>query len=713
MTLRTNCLDIQFPQEDTGVATTVRFDFAALTLIIPEAPSRTFRSVEMEVTCRGTEISATSLTAWLLGIKLGAVAFNDVTTTSTIGNTGEQQTFIFTRDVTAYFVSNFGTLNEQTCQIGVTPTGPGINNITARLRITYEYDDTEVKDTGTATAGAAATLTDSGKAWTTDDKKHWFVKITGGTGSGQVRKIASNTATVLTVTPNWTTNPDTSSVYQILLGRVKTVAIPLDGYAGTLTTSLVEIGTNQVPNLSTYCPEADITFLNVCFEVTTNEVSSAATDYELQLALDAEGADSDGLHESALISGNWYRRLWVRNDMTTTAVHAFKAASSVGTQHNLLSAVLFVTYLYNHADSTTILNSLTLIMPKQSDGWFGGTASGDAQRYEMTFYVEEPATIALLQSGVQIHFVDHNIITGINVRVGGQTYRAYTHASGSVNAGAHVLGQRFDSGGLQGSGLTLVRGKNTLVVDVYRTTTGSGAFGSPQGLRVFLNYSSGKHASGVGVHAHTTHWAYEDFGTETGGPVWQALSASKAPIIPESDFFNVNQGIYAQIMHGNAACAVSIDAEVKSGEGAGDGWLCCASADQISDAELSVYLVYDSFPPVWQRWSSDPDTSRMVIETARVMRASLSNVGRIGWGMYLTYHSIPFTVAGTLAGYSGDGSGITVDIHKDDTDEKLVAATTAAGGGYTATWFDNTENVYAQARQDSTHLGRSDAGAAS
>jgi hypothetical protein len=68
---------------------------------------------------------------------------------------------------------------------------------------------------GTATAGAAATLTNSGKAWATNQWANFQVRIVSGTGAGQIRTINSNTGTVLTVSANWATNPDATSVYVI------------------------------------------------------------------------------------------------------------------------------------------------------------------------------------------------------------------------------------------------------------------------------------------------------------------------------------------------------------------------------------------------------------------------------------------------------------------------------------------------------------------
>lgn len=67
---------------------------------------------------------------------------------------------------------------------------------------------------GTASAGAATTLTDSTMAWPVNGWANAQVRIISGTGKGQIRTIASNTATALTVAA-WTVNPDATSVYRI------------------------------------------------------------------------------------------------------------------------------------------------------------------------------------------------------------------------------------------------------------------------------------------------------------------------------------------------------------------------------------------------------------------------------------------------------------------------------------------------------------------
>ena len=67
----------------------------------------------------------------------------------------------------------------------------------------------------TATAGAATTLADSVKNWPVNGWTNSQVRIISGTGAGQIRLIASNTANVLTVSAAWTINPDATSVYRI------------------------------------------------------------------------------------------------------------------------------------------------------------------------------------------------------------------------------------------------------------------------------------------------------------------------------------------------------------------------------------------------------------------------------------------------------------------------------------------------------------------
>ena len=77
---------------------------------------------------------------------------------------------------------------------------------------TASYD---VIATGTATSASVSTLVNNTKTWTVNQWANYQVRITAGTGIGQVRNIASNTATALTVSANWTVTPDATTVYEL------------------------------------------------------------------------------------------------------------------------------------------------------------------------------------------------------------------------------------------------------------------------------------------------------------------------------------------------------------------------------------------------------------------------------------------------------------------------------------------------------------------
>jgi hypothetical protein len=99
--------------------------------------------------------------------------------------------------------------------------------------------------TGTATAGAATTLTNSGATWGTNQLVGAVCKITGGTGSGQTKIIKSNTLTVLTFYGNWHTTPDNTSTYAIYVGTPSETGIATAGSTTTLTQSSASWVTNM------------------------------------------------------------------------------------------------------------------------------------------------------------------------------------------------------------------------------------------------------------------------------------------------------------------------------------------------------------------------------------------------------------------------------------------------------------------------------------
>lgn len=67
-----------------------------------------------------------------------------------------------------------------------------------------------------ATTATSTTIGDSTAAWVPNSFAGSIVEITTGTGAGQTRRVVSNTATVMTVSPAFTSTPDTTSDFEVM-----------------------------------------------------------------------------------------------------------------------------------------------------------------------------------------------------------------------------------------------------------------------------------------------------------------------------------------------------------------------------------------------------------------------------------------------------------------------------------------------------------------
>lgn len=627
MALRTKTIEYAFPSRTTSVASATRYDWSAITLYIPETSSRTFRSVILEIGIRGNETVAASITAWLLGIKLGAAAFSDVTTTLTLTNSGDQQSHVFTRDVTSYFTTNFGAGSSQTCQAGVTITGIATVPAYAKLIITYEYDD------------SAATT------------------------------------------------------------RVKTVRIPLESNTAQLTATLASIGSNQIPALDTFLPEASKVYREVWFESYYNDGGNSTTSFALALALDAEAEVTRGSLQQTLNTAVFGKDIWVRNDMTTNAVHDFKARSNaVASRFSLLSVVLYVTYEYNHSTSTSIINSL--VMPFADDcGFVGNTTAADKSRFARMVRIEEPGTITMVQSGC-LCFCIHSGTVNLSLLAGAQTARTYALTAGSTQSGPYAVAHRIDSGSGGGAWGTLARGRNTINFDRYSDAVGAG---SNFGALLFLNYTSGKHTDGDGAHNHSTCWSLFDMNNAMS--TQRDISAPNRLFnIPETSYYIT--GLSTELIGTVLASGTfggCFEAELGSGEGAQAGWDTLQSWTYISDAEVGVLWMIAASRDNFNRWTGSPE-GLMDIETTRQYRVCNPDAIDVGGRSWLTYHSIATTVSGTISG-SGGGT-VNLELH-DYNGNKILSTSRVGDGAYSFTWLDDVDNVYVTAYESAIYKGMS------
>lgn len=636
MATRQKTIVYAFPM-DTGTSTDATVtNLTQITVYIPETVIA-FRSVFVELGFQDC-ITATggTITEHRCGLRLGAAGYTTITELDDIGNSGENMAGVIGPfDFTSHFTTNW-TGTSMTCDVQYyfdqsTGTTQGMRNVTAKLYVTYEYDD----DTG--------------------------VNAT----------------------------------------QIKTVRIPLESLVGALsTTTNSEIGTNQIPQLTGggILPENSVVVRDYFFVIESNEAVNSATDFTVSANIDSGTATTFATQEAGLASGRFCR--WIYKPASvpaTSSVHAFQLwATTARVNHAVIT--MYVTYEFDAAATTRVLNSI--LIPIEIATPLGVNVAAEASRFTREIFIEDPGTITLRQSAFRIHFNCAAAVSGLAWRAGGQSFRTYTHV-GAVVCGMFCLQQRIDSGGAQGAGVTLARGLNAITIDGFATDT-TDQVTNISGL-VVLNYESDVGSGGIGQNTHTVLQRLLSWDAALTDRVRVAWAAS----IPESDYWISASGFCFIQWLQTAGAAVTFDVEVLGGESKGDGYVDIYADAYQSDNERSCSIVWMRGRDVFKRHPDDADPDRLDMETSRDYR--LFTTTGCGNGIFaaITYHSFTWPVSGTVSGYDGDGSGIAVDIHRSDNGERVLMLTTAIGGTFSGTWHDNTVPLYAVAREDDTHVGRS------
>ena len=478
--------------------------------------------------------------------------------------------------------------------------------------------------------------------------------------------------------------------------HVKTVMIPLDAPVGAIATVATTYDT--IPALDTYLPEASKVYRNIHVVIQGNEARTGAitTDHTMTLRVGAASVTT-GNYEGALSSDRWIRYIWELTSAypSTAATQTWQPTATVA-RFNHFQAYLVVTYEFNATTSTSIMNSV--VLPLDIASPMGGTTSSDYQRKSRDFWIQEPATITTNRIAFFVFWNQVSNIAGLNMRIGTGAFVTYTdNASGAV-CGCNGAMVRNDSA------FTLVRGKNSLNFDVYRTSTSDLGF-SISGFFI-INYTSGKATAGVGAHNHTVCWGLQQNGTAAAASVYTITAT--APVIPETEHFFNSLGLRQVPIFLNNIASIAVFVERLAAEG-GIEWESVYHEGTHME-ENGIYYIFSQMLEHFKRWVGDPDTTRMDIETARRYRIITFSSGSLAnlWHsmcMMFTYHSISYSVTGDITGSAG--GTVNIALHDNTTGEKLRTTSRVGNGSYTLTWFDNTANVYTSAYEDGTHLGRS------
>lgn len=224
-----------------------------------------------------------------------------------------------------------------------------------RVDANHEYDS------GTATSGTSTTIANTTKAYTVDALIGRAVFIHTGTGSGQMRVVKSNTATVITVYGTFDTTPDSTSQYSVCANFEDLYQADLAGGWGVVTRAGIH---TYAFNSYLDIQAASFADFNTCVEFQHDMIfytSQAHTNryrlylgYRLPLIYSLEKAIWGNMIISNRESAVDSRDCGIR----VSTQYAFLAGNKFILRHDypLISTVSFIRMWFNNSGSTDIDN---------------------------------------------------------------------------------------------------------------------------------------------------------------------------------------------------------------------------------------------------------------------------------------------------------------------------------------------------------------------
>lgn len=644
----------------SALGTSTRHDFvgqdgAALTIYIPETNGRIFRSVIAETTWRHGAAATANIRDYRLGIKLGAVAFNDRDyDQAASAHTSDHECSTFMRDVTEYFNTNFGSGASQTCQVGWVVAGATttVQNFTCVLYITYEYDDSY-----------APTLI----------KTVQFL-IQSYAGGGFVSSFP-------------------------------TTAFNEIGNDGTCGRSA------QIPALDTVLPETGKVYRNTFIEFLGNDEGLSTVDFSASVLFKRDVLTISGSNRCILdqtsTTATWYKDVmpYRTTDVSPTASHSLFVASSLRERFSSLGAILNVTYEFT-GSSTKTMNSVMLFPTNKSDILIPlYSTSPDVTTFK--FFVPEPSPSAgTFGSGIVLYHNKSDLASGSLLLVAPEleeVTRTYGY-SGSAESGGSVIINRFDDNGATEFGWKLTPGMNYLHLTMSQTRQLDINISY---LYAIVNYTSSIASSGIGTHNRTVcHAIAEQVGTgvtdaalEYTRFIQQSASLPATGNLDDRWYLN-NLGFEVAQRTSDKYAGVSLSVINNNRPMLLDNILNYSS----NNAEMCTRFFGLEATSFYNRNSAEsgglnPNSSYTY--NVRFAGPGFSTIKR-----WTTFNSVTFTLTGSVVGYTGSPAGIPVEIWNNETDKLECLTYTNAHGAYTGSVF-NTGSYFAVALQSGSYRGRS------
>jgi hypothetical protein len=655
MAITTKTIEYAFGTYNQIIADNTSFSFGTHTIYIPETTNRKFRSCILEVFFHDNAVLSTSnLTSRTVTLSLGGTnaTFVDASTDT---STGENMSFLYSYDFTRHFNDFFGTGSNQTVNIN----------------ITYDYSQAS-----TSTINACAKLI---------------------------------------ITYEHETNGATT--------QIKTVRIPLDALPNNRLNSstLQSIGT--IPIISDWLPESSKTIRDCFLTTEGNTINTGQGQQSWALGCSITGGVplSGGNGISPLLTALYTRHIFsfsgnsIFNTGAANTLIQFITGVPVGSgiqfRYVPLNNLLTITYEYNESNSNRILNSLSYLYDINTI--VGTNVVGSGFALQKNINIQESG-INFINSAVRINFCHQ--LSAAKLSVGVNNYNPINYAldAGSAVAGGYNLMYRLDSGNMNGTQNIFTnwdRGSNQLTITGSVSGTVGGGTIYPQAMHavIYLNYISDKHPSGSHRHAHTI---IDSIYTASGVQALNTYLRNRSGLMlnDTSPYYINNLAIHGIATASSAATSFSelfvknIDTDVVP-----MGWTPILNEANNALSEMQTYYIGQNIGDLFKRYDEQPEEGyKLKFNTTREF---LSYKGYVNpkniYYIYNTYHTINSLISGNLINYSGNGSGVTVNVMSSSDNKLLRTIISQNNGIFTGIWYDNTTSLYTTAIQNESYLGRS------
>lgn len=463
---------------------------------------------------------------------------------------------------------------------------------------------------------------------------------------------------------------------------IKTVNIPLNSQLGNITNTLTTFDT--IPALNDYLPEAGKVVRDCYIKLIGNNIAENVTTAQIGIQIDSDDVNYSNVLENSLLSSTMDKFIINCSSMNISAGHDLKIGlrGPLNVEYSNLSAEMVVTYEYDLANSSRVMNSIILPYNITTQGLRPSVEIEDAEIISGDFYIQEPASISGARVGLYGYYTD----TGSSyIGLKGEYESSETNLIYDSTSSVHCGG--FTFGRLINNIPNFSRGKNIIKTSlINKSLINSAYFVSGYYL---VNYTSGIYTNGSkqpNKHNRSVSTLVNNLGTNRNfyKTKYSNDSLGTEYYLNDAAFciYNISQN--ASTFSSNVDIMVDRRNQTPS-------IIPLGSSGWANDGELMTFINYISFH---ENVKNYPTQNRLYnMGTAETLRIEVGNLPiKSSIENIIAVHNITHSGTGSIVGYDGDGSGISVNIYNTNLDI-LINTTTTIGGGFAFTWYDNTENI--------------------